>query len=67
MNEELLKTAYYYALMDGSTLENKRVLIYCHKGIVKRWQVYSERTNKKFDGVFSEIEVAIDKFVELTR
>jgi hypothetical protein len=63
---EVMRTAYYFVVLGGATIEKNRVTLYKYNGIICRWQVYSDRYGKYFDGVFTELDTAIDKFMELS-
>jgi len=66
-NLKVLETAYYLAVQDGATVSRNRVTLCVIHGIKTRYQVYSDRSGKYYDKFFSDLQDAIDKFMELSR
>lgn len=64
---EIMRHVYYMAALDGATLEKNRVTLYRHRGLISRWQVYSERAGKKFDNIYIELDAAVDEFMSLSK
>lgn len=68
MDAEFLQAVYYLAIRSGCNLEKTRTsLSYIPSiGTLKRYQIWNERNGKVFTEIYSEIDPAVKKFIELT-
>lgn len=68
MDAEFLQAVYYLTIRAGCSLEKNRTsLSYIPAiGTLTRYQIWSERNGKVFTEVYSEIDPAVRKFIELT-
>ncbi len=63
-----LHEACYVSLVNGIILEKNRVVLskLNRIGTLKPYQVYSDRNGKTYTELFSEIDPAVEKFLEIS-